>query len=443
MNTVVQPVQKKQRRVNFLNLPSWTILSSRELEDDYEITARPIASLTACPYCESKAILRHGTDAQIIRDVPSHGKRVTIHVDRQRFRCTTCTRTFFEVLPDVDEQRFCTKRLIIYLQRRSMSRTFLSLAEEVGMHERSVRRIFHTYSQELAQATHFATPRVMGMDELHVIHQARGIITNIEAGTVVEFLADRKKQTVIRYLSHLRDPGAVEVVCIDMWQPYRDAVRQCLPNAVIVIDKFHAVKMANEALEGVRKQVRSSLDEKQRRTLMHDRFLLLRRRSDLQEKDVLILETWTKNFPVLGQAYELKESFYGIWDAATKDEAYKRYITWQEGITSDVSDAFTPIALTIEEWGDEIFAYFDHRVTNAYTESLNGLARVANRLGRGYSFDVLRTRLLYGIGQHPNRKPKKEEAPSVDSDSLGVPISTLADQDGNLSQKGDDTTNAE
>ncbi len=432
---VVQPHSKKLRkRVNFLNLPSWVILSSKETEDDYDIAARPAASLTTCPYCESTELLKHGTDAQIIRDVPSHGKRVAIHVDRQRFRCMNpdCKKTCFEPLPDVDENRFMTKRLITYLQRRSMNRTFVSLAEESGIHERSVRRIFHAYAQELEQATHFATPRIMGMDELHVIHQARGIITNIEAGTVVEFLADRKKQTIIRYLSNLDQREKIEVVCIDMWQPYREAVLQILPQATIVIDKFHAVKMANQALEAVRKAVRAQLSEKQRRTLMHDRFLLLRRRSELQPKDVLILETWTKNFPTLGKAYEMKESFYEIWDAQSKDEAFDRLFTWQDRITPELSDAFIQVALTMEEWGDEIFAYFDRRVTNAYTESLNGLTRVANRLGRGYSFEVLRARLLYGIGQHPRRKPKKKaedtKQPSVDSESLGVPISTLTEQ---------------
>jgi transposase len=431
MNTVVQPAQKKQRRVNFLNLPSWEIVSSKETDDDYEITARPIHSLTACLFCGSSTLLRHGTDRQVIHDVPSHGKRVVILVDHQRWRCVNCGRTFYEPLPDVDEKRFCTKRLIKYLERRSMNRTFLSLAEEVGLHEKTVRRIFHAYTQELGQATHIATPRVMGMDELHVIHQPRGIITNIEAGTVVDLLRDRKKQTVIRYLSSLEHRDRIEVICIDMWQPYREAARQCLPDAAIVIDKFHVVKMANEAIEQIRKELRAGLDDKQRRTLMHDRFILLKRRSDLSEKDTLILEAWIKNFPILGIAYELKEAFYDVWDASTKDEALKRYFAWQDSITPEVSGAFTPMALTIEEWGDEVFAYFDHRVTNAYTESLNGLARVANRLGRGYSFDVLRARLLYGIGQHPNRKPKKDEIEqkNVDSESLGVPISTLAEQE--------------
>lgn len=427
---VEQPeVESQQKRVNFLNLSSWVILGNTETEDDYQITARPALTLTACPYCESTSILKHGTDAQVIRDVPSHGKRVAIHVDRQRFRCTSCGKTSFEPLPDVDENRFMTKRLIPYLQRRSMNQTFLSLAEEVGIHERTVRRIFHAYAQELEQTTHFTTPRIMGMDELHVIHQARGIITNIEAATVVEFLPDRKKQTIIRYLSNLENRKNIEIVCIDMWQPYREAVWQVLPDATIIVDKFHAVKMANEALEVVRKAVRAQLDEKQRRTLMHDRFLLLRRRSELQPKDVLILESWTKNFPTLGKAYELKEAFFEIWNAQNKAEAHERYFAWQDRITPELSSIFTPLALTVEEWGDEIFAYFDHRFTNAYTESLNGLTRVANRLGRGYSFGVLRARLLYGIGQHPRRKPKKAaEQPSVDSESLGIPISTLAEQ---------------
>jgi transposase len=426
----ISPSREATTRVNFLNLPSWTILSSKETEDEYEITAEPTASLTTCPFCGKAKLFRHGTDAQVIRDAPSHGKRVTICVDRQRFRCASCGKTFFEPLPDVDEPRFCTKRLIHYLERKAMQRTFLSLAGEVGVHERTVRRIFHTYIQELEQATHIATPTIMGMDELYVIHQARGVITNLEAGTVVELLRDRKKQTVMRYLSQLKEREHITVVCMDMWQPYREAVRQCLPAATIVIDKFHAVKMANIALEQVRKQVRAVLDEKQRRTLMHDRFVLLRRRSELQEKDVLILESWTKTFPVLGRAYELKEAFYEVWEAPNKYQAYERYLAWQEQITPEVADAFIPIALTIEEWGDELFAYFDHKVTNAYTEALNGLARVANRLGRGYSFDVLRARVLYGVAQHPNRKAKKERAEelNVDSESLGVPISTLAEQ---------------
>jgi len=52
----------------------------------------------------------------------------------------------------------------------------------------------------------------------------------------------------------------------------------------------------------------------------------------------------------------------------------------------------------MKNWRTEILAYFDHPITNAYTEALNGVAKTINRQGRGYTFEVLRARLLYGKG---------------------------------------------
>ncbi|MFZ8286734.1 transposase, partial [Staphylococcus aureus] len=76
---------------------------------------------------------------------------------------------------------------------------------------------------------------------------------------------------------------------MDMWTPYRDAVQTVLPDARIVIDKFHVVRMANDALEKVRKGLREQLTPKQRRGLMHDRFVLLKRERDLNDQELLLL----------------------------------------------------------------------------------------------------------------------------------------------------------
>ncbi|NLI28483.1 MAG: transposase [Nitrospiraceae bacterium] len=92
------------------------------------------------------------------------------------------------------------------------------------------------------------------------------------------------KPTIARYLSQLKGKSDVKYVAMDMWNSYRDAVKSVLPNANIIIDKFHVVRMANEAMERVRKSLRSSLQPKQRRTLMHDRFILLKRQKMLLPK---------------------------------------------------------------------------------------------------------------------------------------------------------------
>ena len=69
----------------------------------------------------------------------------------------------------------------------------------------------------------------------------------------------------------------VQYVAMDMWKPYRDAVTDVIPQAKVVVDKFHVVRMANDSMERVRKSMKADLTLKQKRGLMHDRFVLLRR----------------------------------------------------------------------------------------------------------------------------------------------------------------------
>src|SRR5262249_25558985 len=155
----------------------------------------------------------------------------------------------------------------------------------------------------------------------------------------------------------------------DMWASYHDAVHETLPHVKLVVDKFHVLDMVSSCLEHIRRQIRKSLTDKQRRTLMHDRYLLLRRAHDLDEREKLIVEAWLKNFPRLETAYHLKEDFYQIYEATTEEVAIQRYFTWFEHITQEVYEEFLPLTLAIEHYGEAIFNnYFTYRYTAGYTE---------------------------------------------------------------------------
>jgi len=169
---------------------------------------------------------------------------------------------------------------------------------------------------------------------------------------------------------------------MDMWRPYRSAVRTALPDAKIVIDKFHVVKLANNALETVRKSIRESITKRQRLTLKNDRFLLLKRNSRLSPREVMLLDTWIRNFPILGHAYSLKEGFFAIWDCNSSGEAQDAFLTWKDHIPAELEDTFNPIVNSVYNWYEEIFAYFNYPITNAYTEAINGLIKIMNRSGR-------------------------------------------------------------
>lgn len=437
--------------MNILNLPQLNVLDVKHNEHgDYHIKVETNSPPSHCPNCGFSNLYKHGTKKQLFMDLTMHGKRVGIVVERQRYLCRECNNTFFEPLPDMDEKRLATKRLVEWIEKQSLERTFVSIADEIGLHEKTIRNIFKDYVQLLEDSIRFETPVFLGIDEIYIIKKPRCILTNIDEHTVIDMLSNRNKETVVNYLFRLPNRDKVEVVAMDMWNPYRDAVKAVMPQATIIIDKYHVVRMANVAMEDVRKKLRSQMDKKQRRGLMHDRKILLKRHHDLLPQHLLVLDLWLANYPVLKTAYDLKEGFFKIWDHDNLTDAYKALQAWKDGITDDVKPSFQPILTALNNWEEEIFNYFiyrSRRITNAYTESLNSIVRMVNNLGRGYSFEALRAKILYTRGFHKvkrtsyrntkligriasqpmpdfNQMVRENEDPEF---NLGVDISTLAE----------------
>jgi transposase len=402
---------------NILNLPAYTVTNIDETEHDYHINVETKTPPKICQNCNSDNLVGFGRNEQLIRDLQIHGKRVGIYADTRRYQCRSCNKTFYERLPNVDGKRMMTSRLVEWVGKQSVKRPFSHIAEEIGINEMTVKNVFNDYINELEKTVRFETPQWMGIDEIHIIKKPRCVVSNIEHNTVVNVLRDRNKKTVIDYLSKLKGRELVKCVTMDMWEPYKDAVRVVMPQSTIVIDKFHVVRMANVCLETVRKDIRSGLTVKQRRGLMHDRFVLLKRESKLEGLDRISLESWTKNYPTLGAAYRAKEDFFAIYDALEMQEAVDLFRQWEAGLDEEIKDAFYPLTRAVNNWLPEIMAYFEHPVTNAYTESLNNLIRVMNRLGRGYSFEALRAKILFTEGVAKTKKPKFQRPVREESSS--------------------------
>ncbi|MEO7326472.1 MAG: ISL3 family transposase, partial [Dokdonella sp.] len=395
---------------NILNLPAFKVQRFEEAEHDYHVYADVSNPPSVCTACRSDRLIGHGRNEQVIRDLPTHGKRLAIYVETRRWRCQTCGKTFMEVLPAVNAKREMTDRLVRWIGQQSLKRTFASIADETGLDEKTIRNIFRDYINELEAQFRFETPKWMGIDEIHIINKPRCVVSNIQNNTIVDMLDNRNKDTVVKYLFKMPNRDKVQYVAMDMWTPYRDAVSAVLPDATIVIDKFHVVRMANDAMEKARKGLRAELTLKQKRGLMHDRFVMLKRKRDLKDEERLNLDGWTKNYPALGEAYRLKEDFYAVYEAKTPEDAAQRFEAWREGISAEIRPYFADLIRAFTNWQPYILNYFEHPVTNAYTESLNSLIRVMNRLGRGYSFEALRAKILFTEGAHKHTlsRPKFE-----------------------------------
>ena len=329
--------------MNILNLPDYAVLRVEETDHDYHISAEVSNPPKVCSECQSNRMNGHGRNPRVIRDIPTHGKRVAIYIDNQRWRCQACGKTCMEILPVIDEKRGMTERLVKWVGTQSMKRTFASVAEETGLDEKTIRNVFRDHVNVLEAQFRFESPKWMGIDEIFLI-KPRCVIANIQSSTIVDLLPNRNKETLIKYLTKMANNDKVQFVAMDMWTPYRDAVIAVMPQAKIVIDKFHVVKMANEAIEKARKGLRAELTIKQRRGLMHDRFVLLKREKDLDDKDREKLGLWVAAYPVLGQAYKLKEEFYAVYEASlSKGDALVRYEKWHANVTPELLPYFSDL----------------------------------------------------------------------------------------------------
>ena len=189
--------------------------------------------------------------------------------------------------------------------------------------------------------------------------------------------------------------------------------------------------MGSNGMESARKAYRKALTKPERITLKDERFLLLKLGNRLSDKERQARDGLLGRHPSLRAAYECKERFYSIWDATTRYDANYRMAEWLSKVTPELQGHFKEAMSALRTRREHILNYFDYPVTNAYTESINRLAKSINRMGRGYSLEVVRAKMLYDpraiekgalVERIPDskptttgrgQKPKRDESPTT------------------------------
>lgn len=388
---------------NILHLQDWQVTEVHEIRQDLVIEAVYGPVPDTCPKCGVVGeIYKHGKKLTDFRDAPVRGKPVVIRCDRQRYRCQACKETFLQPLPDMDDNRRMTKRLVEYIGEQALKKPFTNIADEVGLDEKTIRLIAGQSLERLESPYPTFAPHILGMDEVMVAGELRAIFTDLANRTVLDLISSRRKPSVAHWLHHLNGRERVQVVCIDMWPPYKEAAQAVLGRRItVVVDKFHVVRMADHGLDMVRKAVGREKSIRGRRQLMRSRHLLLKRMNRLSEQQRFDMDGWLENIPRLKAAHAVKEGFYALYDIRDRKEADKALRAWEAGLTDEMRVAYKPLLTAIGNWRTEILAWWDHRITNAYTEAMNGIIKQINRRGRGYTFPILRARILHGFQSQP------------------------------------------
>lgn len=145
---------------NRLGLKDWKVTEVEESTTDMRITAQYTPVPPCCPRCglENPPLYKHDVRSQEFMDTPIHGRRVHLIVQRQRYACQGCEKTFQQLLPDMDERRNMTIRLLGYIRRQSLEKKFTEIADEVGVNEKTVRNIFREHVETLDEGRRITAP---------------------------------------------------------------------------------------------------------------------------------------------------------------------------------------------------------------------------------------------------------------------------------------------
>lgn len=353
--------------------------------------------MSLCPECGGP-LHRHGRRTNIFADTPMQMQPVRLEISRPRYRCITCAKISTPDLLFLDERRRATKRLVDAVRQRCLGMTFHALAEQTGVAVNTIKNIAQDLIVDLERTVRYETPVIMGIDELMLAGDYRCVITNLATNNVFEMLEFRTQDYLKPFFKKLPDKERVEWVCSDMWRPFKRSFSEYLPNAKLVIDKFHVVKMASEALDDERKKFQATLSKNDRVQVKKSiRWLTLKRPSNLTPSEKIALEVVRQVIPELGVAYDFKEMFFRIYDDPVKESAMRAFEAWENSLPDKELEKFHSLAKTVRNHYDDIFAYWDSpsQITNAYTECLNGLIKMSNRIGRGYSYEIIRAKTLY------------------------------------------------
>jgi Helix-turn-helix domain of transposase family ISL3 len=139
------PVGRRPARA-LLDLPGWVVQTAHRRPGEYQLTARYLPEPDVCLRCGAGRLLvrglrRHGSQRQRFRDLARGKRHVVLWVNRLRYRCLACGRTFLQPLPDRAPGRRLTRRLAAYVSAQVATRSCRGIAREVGINERTVRTL--------------------------------------------------------------------------------------------------------------------------------------------------------------------------------------------------------------------------------------------------------------------------------------------------------------
>ena len=228
------------------------------------------------------------------------------------------------------------------------------------------------------------------------------VLTDVDNGCVIEVKAGRNRESAIELLETIptQTRDAVEAVAMDMSASFAAAVRETLPKADIVYDRFHVSQLLNQAVDQVRRRENKHLLAEGDESLKGTRMEWLHDPRNLSEDRIEALSELVSRNLKTARAWMHKENFEGFWTMLSQHDGEGYLRAWYKSAIRSRLDPIKRCARTIITHSEGLLNYFKHRISNAATEGLNSKIQSLKSAARGFrNFANYRIRILFFCGK--------------------------------------------
>ena len=281
-----------------------------------------------------------------------------------------------------------------------------SVSKLLGIPSRTIYRIDFNGLSTLCEEYEkdMSAPSILSVDEVAYKrgHNYATILTEYNESKVLWISKGRKSIDLKRaYKKFGKSLKNCQVVTLDFWKAYETATTKAIPKAKLVYDRFHLSRILNRKIEEERREYQKDLSKEERKYIKKNyRWIILKRRSNLNEENLLDLEKLKINNEPLYEMYLLKESFLSIFSLEKeRDVAQKEILNWIDNILLTEYKKLKSFARSLIKRMDDILNWFDFNISNAKSEGINNVIKTVLKRAYGYkNFDYFRMKVLQKSG---------------------------------------------
>jgi len=360
-----------------------------------------------CSPCGSDEVWDRGGVERTFRMVPIGCKPTFVQLKVPRVLCLACGTVRQVKIAFADPRKHYTRAFERYVLELSQHMTILDVARHLDISWDTVKEI-----QAQSLQRRFGKPKLRKLKQIAIDEIAIGkghryltVVLNLLSGAVV-FVGDGKGVEALQpFWRRLRRARAkVVAVATDMSKAYIRAVRDNLPHAVHVFDHFHVIKLFNEKLSALRRELYRELSrDPDRKLLKGTRWLLLKNPENLdpaRDEPSRLEEALRLNAP-LATAYYLKEDLRQIWSQPNKRTARRVLRDWLARARASGIRMLMQFADTLEEHQEGILNYYTYRISTGPLEGTNTKIQAMKR--QAYGFRDLAFYKLKILGIHESK----------------------------------------